>query len=72
MPIPDPPPDPTYFRVLLSDPEGSDAKELEQILQDSGLRVLGVEELSRSEVDSLSGKKPSDNFGLPHTDRKVG
>jgi len=26
MAIPDPPPDPTYFRVLLTDPEGFDAR----------------------------------------------
>ncbi len=71
MPIPDPPPGPTYFRVLLSDPEGSDATEPRQILEDSGFRVLGVEELARSEVDSL-GKQSTDNLGLLRRDRKVG
>jgi len=46
MAIPDPPPDPTHFRVLLTDPEGSDKVEIQRLLEDCGLEVLGVEELS--------------------------
>ncbi len=72
MPIPDPPPGPTYFRVLLSDPEASDAKELQQILEDYGFRVFGVEVLSWTEFDSLS-KKPSGTAELqPREGRKAG
>jgi hypothetical protein len=59
MPIPDPPPDPTYYQILLADPEGSDAVELQRLLEDCGLRVLRVEELSQSDVE-LRTKKPSE------------
>jgi hypothetical protein len=31
MPIPDPPPEPTHYRVLLSDPEGFDTVELQRL-----------------------------------------
>ncbi len=72
MPIPDPPPDPTYYRVLLRDPQGYDAAELRTFLEDSGLKVLGIEELSWSEFDSL-GKKGSEKAGVqPHERRQVG
>ena len=59
MPIPDPPPDPTHFRVLLTDPEGTDRIELQRLLEDCGLEVLTVEELSWSEID-LQSKKPGE------------
>jgi hypothetical protein len=72
MPIPDPPPDPTYYRILLSDPEGTDAAELQRLLEDCGLKVLGVEELSSREME-LQTKKPSEKaVALQHEDRKAG
>ena len=46
MAIPDAPPEPTHYRVLLTDFEGSDAVEIQRLLEDCGLRELGVEELS--------------------------
>jgi len=48
MAIPDPPPDPTYYRMLLSDPERSDKIELQRLLEDCGPHVFRVEELSWS------------------------
>jgi len=72
MPIPDPPPDPTYFRVLISDPEASDTVELQRLLEDCGLEVMRVEELSWREVE-LETKKPSKKAGLvPREERKAG
>jgi hypothetical protein len=72
MAIPDPPPDPTYFCVLLTDPQGSDATELQQILEDCGLRVLSVEELSEREMEPQT-RKPSQKVGaLRREDRKAG
>jgi len=32
MAIPDAPPDPTYYRVVLSDPEGTDSADLTRLL----------------------------------------
>ena len=72
MPIPEPPPDPTYFRVVLSDPEGSDTVELQRLLEDSGLGVMRVEELSWGEVE-LETKKPSEKARvMPRENRKAG
>ena len=72
MTIPDPPPDPTYFRVLLTDPEGFDAVEVQRMLEDSGVEVLQIEELSQREME-LQTKKPIEKAGtLPHEDRKAG
>ena len=72
MPIPEPPPDPTYYRVLLSDSEGSDAVEIQRLLEDCGLNVLRVEELSWSEING-DAKKPSEKAGaLRREDRKAG
>jgi hypothetical protein len=72
MPIPEPPPDPTHFRVVLTDPEGSDSVELQRLLEDCGLEVMRVNELSWSEVE-LETKKPSEKAGLaPRGDRKAG
>jgi hypothetical protein len=72
MLIPDPPPEPTHYRVLLTDPEGSDAVEIQRLLEDCGLRVLGVEELSSREME-LQTKKPSERaVTVPHEDRKAG
>ena len=51
MPISDPPPDPTYFRVLLSDPEGYDPAEVQRLLVPGAgrpiLSVLGPAEQRR-------------------------
>ena len=72
MPIPEPPPDPTYFRVVITDPEGSDSVELQRLLEDCGLEVIGVEELSWKEVE-LEKKKPSKKAEfVPREDRKAG
>jgi hypothetical protein len=73
MPILDEPlPDPTHYRVLLTDPEGTDRIELQRLLEDCGLKVLGIEELSWSEIE-IQGKKASEKAGLvPRTDRKAG
>jgi len=72
MAIPDPPPDPTYFRMLLTDPEGFDAVEIQRLLEDCGLEVLCVEELSSREME-LQTKKPSKKAGVLHReDRKAG
>jgi len=72
MAIPEPSPDPTHYRVLLTDPEGYDAVELQRILEDCGLRVLRVEELSEREME-LQTKKPSDKaVALRREDRKAG
>ena len=72
MPIPDPPPAPTYFRVVLTGPEGSDRVELQRLLEDCGLKVMRVEELSWSEAD-LETKKPSEKAALAtHHERKAG
>jgi hypothetical protein len=57
MVIPDGPPDPTYCRVVLGDPEGSDSADLTRLLEDCGLRVFRIEELSRSEFDLETTKK---------------
>jgi len=72
MTIPDPPPDPTYYRTLLTDPEGSDAVEIQRLLEDCGLRVHGVEELSEREMELLA-KKPSEKaVTVEHEHRKAG
>lgn len=72
MVIPDPPPDPTYFRVLLTDPEGFDAVEIQRVLEDCGVRVLRVEELSSREME-LQTRKPRGKAGaLRREDRKAG
>jgi hypothetical protein len=72
MPIPDPPPDPTYYQILLTDPEGSDAVELQRLLEDCGVGVLRIEELSEREME-LQAKKPSEKAAaLQHEDRKAG
>jgi hypothetical protein len=72
MAIPEPPPDPTYYRVLLSDPEGSDAIDLQRFLEDNGLKVFRVEELSSNEM-ALQTKKPSEKAeALRREDRRVG
>ena len=72
MPIPDPPPEPTLYRVLLTDFEGSDAVEIQRMLEDCGLRVLQVEELSEREIE-LQTKKPSEKAVALYTeDRKAG
>jgi len=72
MVIPDAPPEPTHYRVLLTDFEGSDAVELQRLLEDCGLRVLRVEELSEREME-LQTRKPSQKVGaLCREDRKAG
>ncbi len=72
MPIPDPPPDPTYFRVLLRDPEGNDTVEIQRLLEDCGLRVMRLEELSWNDAER-EAKKPSEKAAaMPRQDRKVG
>ena len=72
MAIPEPPPEPTYYRIMLSDPEGSDAVELQRLLEDCGLNVVRVEELSSSEIN-WDAKKPSEKAdALRPDDRKVG
>jgi len=52
MAIPDAPPDPTYYRIVLSDPEGSDSADLTRFLEDCGLRVF------RIEIDSVVTASP--------------
>jgi len=72
MPIPEPPPEPTYFRALLTDPEGFDAVEIQRVLEDCGVSVLRIEELSQREME-LQTKKPSEKAGLvSRRDRKAG
>ena len=72
MVIPDPPPDPTHFSVLLSDPEGYDAVEIRRMLEDCGLKVVDVEELSEREME-VQAKKPSDKVGVvSRHDRRAG
>ena len=72
MAIPEPPPDPTHYRLLLTDPEGYDAVELQRILEDCGLEVLQVEELSEREID-LQTKKLGEKAGvLRHDVRRAG
>ena len=72
MVIPDPPPDPTYFRVLLTDPEGFDKVEIKRMLEDCGVEVLQVEELSQREME-LQTKRPSEKaVPLHHEQRKAG
>jgi len=72
MPIPDPPPDPTYYQILLADPEGTDSVELQRLLEDCGLRVLPIEEMSQSEME-LQTKKPSERAAtVEHEQRKAG
>ena len=72
MAIPDAPPDPTYYRIVLTDPEGSDSADLTRLLEDCGLRVFRIEELSRSEVDLETTKKPVGKSGDWQSDRRVG
>ena len=61
-----------HFRFVLSDPEGSDSVELQRLLEDCGLNVLRVEELSSSEIN-WDAKKPSEKAGaLRREDRKAG
>lgn len=72
MAIPEPPPEPTHYRILLSDPEGSDTVEIQRLLEDCGLNVFRVEELSWSEIN-WDAKKPSEKAGaLRREDRKAG
>ena len=72
MAIPEPPPDPTHYRVLLTDPEGSDAVDLQRLLEDCGLKVFRVEELSEREID-LQTKKLGEKAGvLQHDVRRAG
>jgi len=72
MAIPEPPPDPTHFRVLLTDPEGSDTVEIKRLLEDCGVEVLRVEELSQRGME-LQTRKPIEKVGtLQHEDLKVG
>jgi hypothetical protein len=59
MPIPEPPPDATYFRVLLLDPQGFGSSELKRLLEDCGLQVLDIEEQSRQEVNVRARKRAS-------------
>jgi hypothetical protein len=72
MAIPDPPPDPTHYRILLSDPEGYDTVAIQRLLEDCGLNVLRVEELSWSEID-WDAKKASEKAEPSwREDRKAG
>jgi hypothetical protein len=72
MAIPDAPRDPTYYEILLSDPEGSDAVEIQRLLEDCGVRVLRIEDLSEREME-LRTKKPSEKaVALEHEHRKAG
>ena len=63
MAIPDAPPEPTYYRVLLSDPEGSDSADLTRLLEDCGLGVFRIEELSQNEFDLETARKPVGSGG---------
>jgi hypothetical protein len=74
MPIPEPPSDPTHFRVILTDPEGSDSEDLQRLIEDCGLRVSRIEELSWREFEvELETKKPSGAARtMPDANRKVG
>jgi hypothetical protein len=72
MTIPDPPPDPTYHRVLLSDPEGTDAVELQRLLEDCGLRVYRVEEMSSREIELQTKKLSEKAAALHREERKAG
>jgi hypothetical protein len=72
MAIPDAPPDPTYYRIVLSDSEGSDSADLTRLLEDCGLTVFRIEELSRSEVDLETTKKPIGKSGDWQSDRRAG
>jgi hypothetical protein len=62
MPIPEPPPEPTYYQVLLSDPEGFDTVELQRLLEDCGLKVFRVEGISLREIERQM-KKCSEKAG---------
>jgi hypothetical protein len=70
MPIPDPPPDPTHFRLILTDPEGSDSEDLQRLIEDCGLRVSRIEELSWREFELETGKPSGAARTMPN--RKVG
>jgi len=72
MAIPDAPPDPTYYRVVLSDPEGSDSADLTRLLEDCGLRVFRIEELSQRDFDLEITKKPVGKSGDRPSDRRAG
>ncbi len=72
MAIPDAPPDPTYYRIVLTDPVGSDSTDLTRLLEDCGLRVFRIEELSRSEVDLETTKKPIGKTRDWQSDRRAG
>ena len=72
MAIPDAPPDPTYYRMVLSDPEGSDSTDLTRLLEDCGLRVFRIEELSQSDFDLETTKKPIGKSRDWQSDRRAG
>jgi hypothetical protein len=72
MPIPEPPPDPTHFRIILTDPEGSDSVDLQRLIEDCGLRVNRIEELSWREFELETGKPISAARTMPDANRKVG
>jgi hypothetical protein len=72
MPIPEPPPDPTYFLVVLTDPEGSDSVDLQRLIEDCGLRVNRIEELSWREFELETGKPIGATRAMPDAKRKVG
>jgi len=72
MAIPDAPPDPTFYRIVLSDPEGSDSTDLTRPLDDCGLTVFRIEELSRNQVDLETTKKPIGKPGNWRSDRRAG
>jgi hypothetical protein len=72
MAIPDTPPDSTYYRIVLSDPEGSDSADLTRLLEDCGLRVFRIEELSQRDFDFETTKKPIGKSGDWQSDRRAG
>lgn len=72
MAIPDAPPDPTYYGVVLSDPEGSDSAGLTRLLEECGLRVFIIEELSQTDVDIETSKKPIGKSGDWKNSRRAG
>ncbi len=72
MTIPDAPPDPTYYRVMLSDPEGNDSADLTRVLEDCGLKVFKLEELSHAEFEVETSRKPVGGWGDSQSNRRVG
>ena len=58
--------------MLLSDPEGFDAVEIKRVLEDCGVTVLQIEELSQREMELQTKKLSEKARALLHEDRKAG